>query len=591
MQMITWAQWKQWQDEGSYSLLPYIKKLAAPPHTEDWLPAAWDRFWQEASPYACVLESGKDGRYTMVGAQPVEVMRGRGDRATIYNLSEGDIGISTTALSEGDTGIGAMNSRHGSQPEPDKPSAGGAASSRIVKSPPLEAVRAWLREWTAPRPADFPGCCGGGIVGYWSYDVARSLEKLPVWSHDDLRLPEYLFQRYERLWIVDHQDREVYAVVHVATAASDSRLRQLYHAAEAAADEMERQWRRWCRASEDTAVRQRLSRIRRLIEEDQLQIDVESIPGLSTSMSKEQFQQAVRRIQDYIAQGDVFQVNLSVRQSLPVATRPEELYEWLRHVNPSPYMGMLRAPDFALVSASPELLVKLDGGKLRARPIAGTRRRGRTAEEDLAMEEELRSSEKERAEHVMLVDLERNDLGKVAAYGSVKVPELLTVERYSHVMHLVSQVEAQLAPGKDALDVAAAMFPGGTITGAPKIRTMEIIEELEPVRRGSYTGSMGWIDYAGNMEFNIIIRTMTCKDGVCHIQAGAGIVIDSDPEREFYECLNKAKALWKTVQYTQAEASQSPSHSQSQRQSQGQGQIEGKGEGHGEGALQGRNRT
>jgi para-aminobenzoate synthetase component 1 len=169
------------------------------------------------------------------------------------------------------------------------------------------------------------------------------------------------------------------------------------------------------------------------------------------------------------------------------------------------------------------------------------------------MEDELTSNEKERAEHVMLVDLERNDLGRVAEYGTVHVPELMTVERYSHVMHLVSQVEAKLANGKDALDVLAAVFPGGTITGAPKIRTMEIIEELEPTRRGPYTGSMGWIDYNGNMEFNIIIRTIAVQDGICHIQAGAGIVIDSEPEREFYECLSKAKALWKAVQYSEGQ--------------------------------------
>ena len=534
----------------------------------------------------------------MVGAQPVEVMKGKGNRARIFKLSEDDDRYCGPNLSERDTvQYEAILSERDTAPRkpaespapkpndagPERRSAGdfAASSAREVCGPPLEVVRTWLRDWSAPRPAGFPDCCLGGIIGYWSYDIARSLEKLPEWAQDDLQLPDYLFQRYEQLWIVDHRERQVYVAVHLrvrvahpqtATGAArsalpadrhaveDERLRCLYQAAKAAADAMERQWQAWCReAADDPAVSLRLSRIRRLMEEDRLQIDVERMPGLSTSMSKEAFQQAVRKIQDYIAQGDVFQVNLSLRQSLPVQTPPEELYEWLRHVNPSPYMGMLRTPDFALVSASPELLVKLDGGELRARPIAGTRRRGRTPEEDDAMERELRTSEKERAEHVMLVDLERNDLGRVAAYGTVKVPELLTVERYSHVMHLVSQVEARLAAGKNALDVAAAMFPGGTITGAPKIRTMEIIEELEPVRRGPYTGSMGWIDYAGNMEFNIIIRTMTCADGICHMQAGAGIVIDSDPEREFYECLNKAKALWKTVQYTQeARSGESP---------------------------------
>jgi para-aminobenzoate synthetase component 1 len=338
--------------------------------------------------------------------------------------------------------------------------------------------------------------------------------------------------------------------VPVRDADGDPRaLRRLYEEAGRRAEAMEREWRAWSGIGRDPDAVRQDEAMRRLMEEDALQIDVERVPGLTVSMDKARFGEAVRAVQRYIAQGDVFQVNLSLRQSRSSGLSPEELYEWLRRVNPSPYMGLLRAPDFALVSASPEQLVKLKDGRLSTRPIAGTRRRGRTPEEDLRMERELRTSEKERAEHTMLVDLERNDLGRVSAYGTVQVPEWMTVERYSHVMHLVSQVEGRLAEGKDAFDVLAAVFPGGTITGAPKVRTMEIIEELEPVRRGPYTGSMGWIDYAGDMEFNIIIRTIAAMDGMCHIQAGAGIVIDSDPEREFYECLNKAKALWKAVQY------------------------------------------
>jgi len=266
-------------------------------------------------------------------------------------------------------------------------------------------------------------------------------------------------------------------------------------------------------------------------------------PQLRTGFPQESFEQAVRAIQQYIREGDVFQVNLSLRQELDLHSPPEQAYEWLRLLNPSPYMGLLRSPGFTLVSGSPELLVKLQGERISTRPIAGTRRRGLTLEEDAAMAAELLGSEKERAEHIMLVDLERNDLGKVAAYGSVHVPELMTVEHYSHVMHLVSQVEGRLAPGKGVYDVIAAFFPGGTITGAPKVRTMEIIEELEPVRRGPYTGSIGWIDYNGNMELNIIIRTMAVLDGTGYIQAGAGIVIDSDPYREYRECQNKAKGM------------------------------------------------
>ena len=221
-----------------------------------------------------------------------------------------------------------------------------------------------------------------------------------------------------------------------------------------------------------------------------------------------------------------------------------DVYEALRAFNPSPYMAYIEAPDFAVVSGSPELLVKRHGDELSTRPIAGTRPRGKSEEEDLALARELIDNEKERAEHVMLVDLERNDLGRVSAYGTVEVDEFMVIERYSHVMHIVSNVRGKIAEGKTNADVVRAMFPGGTITGAPKIRTMEIIEELEPVRRGLYTGSIGWLGYTGDMEFNIVIRTAFVKDGVAHIQAGAGIVIDSIPDKEYQESLNKAKAMW-----------------------------------------------
>jgi para-aminobenzoate synthetase component 1 len=521
VELIAFEQWRQWS--GRFTLLPYISKIEL--GSDRLLPLFWDKAWEEASPYACLLESGKGGRYSIVGLRPVSVIAGKGNRAQVL------------------------------EPKPlDEPDASEMDWSMIreTEGAPLESLRRWMSPWTGPQMDGVPDCIGG-VLGFWSYDVVRSLEKLPVLAKDDLSLPDYIFQRFEELWIADHAENSVYCAVHVPIAATKdgATLEQQYTEAKNRSGVMEQQWKRWLSAARDEVTIARHRRMRATMEQDQLQIDVESLPGLSTSMSKADFQDAVRRIQHYIGQGDVFQVNLSLRQSRSAKSSPETLYEWLRLINPSPYMGMLRPPSLALVSASPELLVKLDGGRLSTRPIAGTRRRGRTPEEDLEMEDELLSSEKERAEHVMLVDLERNDLGRVAEYGTVKVPELLTVERYSHVMHLVSQVEARLAEGRDAFDVLAAAFPGGTITGAPKIRTMEIIEELEPTRRGPYTGSLGWIDYSGNMEFNIIIRTIAVLDGICHIQAGAGIVIDSDPEREFYECLNKAKALWKAVQYSE----------------------------------------
>jgi para-aminobenzoate synthetase component 1 len=304
-------------------------------------------------------------------------------------------------------------------------------------------------------------------------------------------------------------------------------------------------------AQADERAIERIRAFEALSREEALAIDVEAIPGIDIAFSKPHYMEAVRKIQHYIAQGDVFQVNLSVRQSRKLEREPEQIYEWLRLLNPSPYMGLLRFPDYDLVSGSPELLVKSVGGVIETRPIAGTRPRGGSEEEDNRLARELIDDEKERAEHIMLVDLLRNDLGRVSQYGTVKVTDLMVVEHYSHVMHIVSHVQGQLASGKDAFDVIAATFPGGTITGAPKIRTMEIIEELEPVRRGPYTGSIGWIDYNGNMELNIVIRTLVVRDGIGYVQSGAGVVIDSKPDREYTESLNKAKALWKAILYSE----------------------------------------
>ncbi|MFC4303134.1 anthranilate synthase component I family protein [Cohnella boryungensis] len=510
------SQWKQWRQEGGYALLPYIRKFV--PESGGLLPAFWDRAWEEAAPYSCLLESGKEGRYTLFGLRPVSIIEGTGEEALIREWD------------------------------------GNPEETKRARGAPLELLRQWIAPWRAPKPEGVPDCIGG-ILGFLSYDVVRSLERLPSFARNDLGWPDYVFGRYEELWIADHAEGAVYCAVHARLdqMPDDVSMERLFGEKRNRAADMEAQWTEWLSFGQTEASLSRHQGMRNRMEQDNLQIDVERLPGLSTSMSKSEYEEAVRAIQQYIGQGDVFQANLAMRQSRPTSAAPETLYEWLRMVNPSPYMGLLRTPAFSLVSASPELLVKLAGGRLSTRPIAGTRRRGRSVEEDRAMEAELLGSEKERAEHVMLVDLERNDLGRVAAYGTVKVPELLTVERYSHVMHLVSQVEATLQDGKDALDVVAAVFPGGTITGAPKIRTMEIIEELEPTRRGPYTGAMGWIDYSGNMELNIIIRTIALQDGVCHIQAGAGIVIDSDPEREFHESLNKAKALWKAVQYSEGQ--------------------------------------
>ncbi|MCR2807245.1 anthranilate synthase component I family protein [Paenibacillus soyae] len=526
--MVTpWEQWLRWRAEETYTTLPLVKELTL--RQEAGSIVSWEEAWQDASPYAFVLESGKDGRFTYLGLHPDSVIRGKGEQAESIDFRELD------------------------EHTPER---------KQWKGKPLDVVRAWMSDGRGPRlaEADAPKWLGG-CAGFWSYDIIRSIEKLPSIAEDDLGLPDYLFLRMNEVWIVDYKKAVVYCVVHspVAFGQSEEELREVYERALSRAEGMADYWLTWF---EEEKALSRAEKVRAgrlaLIESGSLQIDLEAIGGISSPTSKESYMNAVRAIQRYIGQGDVFQVNLSQRQTRKVGVAPEQLYEWLRLVNPSPYMGFLRCPDFQLVSGSPELLVELRDRKLATRPIAGTRRRGRTEEEERRFAEELRTNEKERAEHIMLVDLERNDLGRISTYGTVKVKELMVIEYYSHVMHLVSQVEGELAGGKDAYDVIAATFPGGTITGAPKIRTMEIIEELEPVRRGPYTGSMGWIDYNGDMEFNIIIRTMALKDGEVHIQAGAGIVIDSDPEREYIESMSKAKALWKAIEYSERQAADSP---------------------------------
>jgi len=513
--LTTWEQWLNWHNEGRYTTLPVIKKMNLEWQDELYAPE-WLQVWQGAAEYAFVLESGKTGRYTYLGLHPDSVIYGGEQEAhTIEFLKD--------------------------------------KQEQRINSKPLEAVRAWMQPFIGPRVSDGPKFIGG-CVGFWGYDVIRTIEKLPQLAERDLHVPDYLFMRMNELWVLDHELHCVYCVVHtqVDVTMTKNQLQEHYSQAITHVEEMNHFWTA-CFEEEGQREKAEQEQQRKLshIHNQSMNIDIEQLSGIHSKFNKGQFIKAVEKIQQYISQGDVFQVNLSQRLSRKVQSSPEQLYEWLRLSNPSPYMGFIKSPSFQIVSASPELLVELVDGKLATRPIAGTRRRGRTEEEEALFVQELLNDEKENAEHIMLVDLERNDLGRVSAYGTVKVKELMVIERYSHVMHLVSQIEGELAEKYDCFDVIAATFPGGTITGAPKIRTMEIIEELEPVCRGPYTGSMGWIDYNGDMEFNIIIRTMVIEQGQVHIQAGAGIVIDSEPVSEYYESLNKAKALWKAIQYSE----------------------------------------
>lgn len=383
----------------------------------------------------------------------------------------------------------------------------------------LHLVEKLVNEYHVPKQEVLP-FFQGGAIGFVTYDYARQIEALPSLAMDDLHMPDVFFYLFDT-WAVHDAQTDIVTFMKLSTS-------------EKSLGEMIAVWQQ--------AAEQGLAE--RIFEQGKA-VDVTlDASELTVSFDSEGFEEAVRKIQQYIAAGDVFQVNLSVRQGKIYDAEPILLYEAVRSFNPSPYMAYIEHENFAVVSGSPELLVKRCNNEISTRPIAGTRPRGQNDEEDLALANELIHHEKERAEHVMLVDLERNDLGKVAQYGSVEVDEFMVIEKYSHVMHIVSNVRGTVAPEKSNADILRAMFPGGTITGAPKIRTMEIIEELEPVRRGLYTGSIGWFGYTGDMDFNIVIRTAYIQQNMAYIQAGAGIVIDSIPANEYIESLNKAKAMW-----------------------------------------------
>ena len=377
----------------------------------------------------------------------------------------------------------------------------------------------------------------GGAAGMLSYDFVHYLEKLPETATDDLNVPDAHFFMIDRLIAFDHAAKKSWIIVCPGareTVLGFSDVTRQRHVLIAEAED----------ALEDIHRRTGL--------EDKTEDESCSSDGVKISyeMEKEAYMGMVKKAREYIAAGDIFQANLSLRVSADIGdTDPWKIYTILRKINPSPFAAYVDFGDYHIVSSSPERLVRVIGRDVDTRPIAGTRPRGRDMHEDEVMSAELLLNEKERAEHIMLIDLERNDLGKVADYGTVNVDELMITEKYSHVIHIVSNVKGILAEGRDCFSVIRATFPGGTITGVPKVRCMEIIDELEPTRRGPYTGSIGYIGFNGNMDLNIIIRTFLIKDGRAYVQAGAGIVADSDPEREYYESLKKAEALIKTLEY------------------------------------------
>ena len=402
---------------------------------------------------------------------------------------------------------------------------------RIVSSGESDDPLAELQRFMAPyRPVQLEELPRffGGAVGYLGYDMVRFVEALPDANPREIGAWDACFLLTEKLLIFDNMRQKIKVVCNVHLA-EDVDPEAAYRRA---LDEI------------DTLI----ARLREPLPRRRSRVSDAPSAALELNVSAPAFKAAVERCKEYVRAGDIIQVVLSQRFSGPLAADPFDIYRALRTINPSPYMFFLRFGETLVVGASPEVLVRKEGERAEVRPIAGTRPRGRNAEEDAALEKELLADPKECAEHIMLVDLGRNDLGRVCRTGSVEVSELKVIERYSHVMHIVSNVRGTLEPGCDAFDVFRATFPAGTLSGAPKIRAMEIIDELEPARREIYGGAVGYFSFSGNMDMAIAIRTLVVRDGRIHLQAGAGIVADSDPEAEYQETLNKARGVTRAIE-------------------------------------------
>jgi anthranilate synthase component I len=392
---------------------------------------------------------------------------------------------------------------------------------------PLEALRATVATLHTERLPDLPPLTGG-LVGMIGYDAVRRLERVPELTTDDLHVPELAMMLATDLAVLDHSDGSVLLIANAVNYdATDERVDWAYADAVARLDRMTAEL-----AEPATAT---------------VAAFEPAEPSYQRSRTSDDYHAAVERAKEEIRAGEAFQVVVSQRFTVTTDADPLDVYRMLRATNPSPYMYLLRFDGFDVVGSSPEALVKVADGRAMMHPIAGTRWRGATPEEDAALAADLLADPKERAEHLMLVDLGRNDLGRVCAPGSVEVVDFMSVERFSHVMHIVSTVVGQVSPGRTAYDVLASCFPAGTLSGAPKPRAMELIEELEPTRRGVYGGCVGYLDFAGSADTAIAIRTAYLRDGVAYVQAGAGIVADSDPAAEDQECLNKAMAVLRAV--------------------------------------------
>ena len=447
----------------------------------------------EHADYAFLLESVEGGehvgRYSFLGKDPFLILRSRDGRTTIDRSG-------TTIASE---------------------------------QPFIDTLRRLMADFRSPFVPDLPRFTGGA-VGYLGYGASSWFE--PVLG--DLgagadRADQAGFMLFDTVLAFDHVQHRILIIANARITADDD-LEALYQFAVAKIGFLERELER------------NLSRTR-----DQPSNGLE----IRSNLTRERFEQQVRKAKEYIAAGDIYQVVLSQRFEADVTADPFTVYRALRHVNPSPYMFFIRMGGVSVVGSSPEMLVRVEGSRVETHPIAGTRPRGRNQEEDMRLAEELKRNEKERAEHVMLVDLGRNDVGRVCEYGSVRVPQFMGLERFSHVMHLTSIVEGKLADDRDRLDALVSCFPVGTVSGAPKVRAMQIIRELEPSGRGLYAGAVGYLDFAGNLDFCIAIRTIIMSQGQAYVQAGAGIVTDSNPAAEYEETRDKARALIRALELAQ----------------------------------------
>lgn len=454
--------------------------------------------------FESVVGGEKVGRYSFLGAGPMLILEAFGQRVRSRKLGERDWAES-------------------------------------IAADPLGELQRLLGHYRAVPVPGLPRFCGGA-VGYAGYDTVRYVERLPNAPPDDRNLPDLCFALYDRMVIFDHINKTILAVAHAripdsADGLAPDQLREAY-----------------CTASE--RVDRLVERLQQGVADLQLtDIDPAGAPALSVrcNFTREAFHAAVRRAIEYIHAGDIFQVVLSQRFQTETRARPFDIYRALRVINPSPFMFYLRHGANCLIGASPEIMTRVEGDLVTVRPLAGTRRRGRDEAEDVALAAELLADPKERAEHIMLVDLARNDVGRLARFGTVQLHDVLSVERYSHVMHLSSTVTGRLRPGLTAFDALRASLPAGTLSGAPKVRAMEIIDELEPHRRGPYGGAIGYVDFTGNMDTCIALRTLVLLGQTAYMQAGAGVVADSDPEAEYQETVNKAASLLRAIEIAQTQ--------------------------------------